>query len=161
MDDRLSRASTHPPDPHQWQTFERYQVVHAILLEHHHFIDETRPHTLVFRVEERDGVLQVYLEGDIYCRQGVSLIVEIVFDTRYVGGLLQIRGHTYRYIGYIPGDTWVLKYHNLHEDQDEYIHRVRNPATGRVQSETLARRQFPVMSEVLDELEIIAGRYSS
>ena len=75
--------------------------------------------------------------------------------------MLQVRGRIYRYIGYIPGDAWVLKYHNLHEDQDEYIHRVRDPATGRVQSETLARSQFPVMSEVLDELEVLAARFSS
>ncbi len=92
----------------------------------------------------------------MYCNSGVTLLVEKWFETRYVRGLLQVRGHTYRYIGYIPGDTWVLKYHNLHEDINEYIHRVRDPVSGRVESEILTRSQFPVMSEVLDELEIIS-----
>ena len=95
----------------------------------------------------------------VYCNHGVILLVEKWFETRYVGDLLQVRGHTYRYVGYIPGDTWVLKYHNLHEDRGEYIHRVRDPDTGRVQSEILTRSQFPVMSEVLDELEIISARF--
>ena len=104
--------------------------------------------------------MRVFLIGNVYCQNGVTLLVEKWFATRYIGGLLQIRGYRYRYIGYIPGDSWVLKYHNLHEDRDEYIHRVRNPDTGHVQSETLARSQFPVMSEVLDELEIIAARFS-
>ena len=104
--------------------------------------------------------MRVFLIGNVYCQNGVTLLVEKWFATRYIGGLLQVRGYRYRYIGYIPGDSWVLKYHNLHEDQDEYIHRARDPDTGHVQSETLSRSQFPVMSEVLDELEIIATRYS-
>ena len=89
----------------------------------------------------------------------MTLLVEKWFETRCVGGLLQVRGYRYRYIGYIPGDTWVLKYHNMHVDVDEYVHRVRDPDTDYVQSEILTRSQFPVMSEVLDELETIATKY--
>ena len=41
---------------------------------------------------------------------------------------------------------------------DRYIHRVRDLVSGRVESEILIRSQFPVMSEILDELEIISER---
>jgi len=49
-----------------------------------------------------------------------------------------------------------LKYHNHHADPDEYIHRAYHPVTGReVLYEVLHRHQFPVFSEVLDELEAV------
>lgn len=161
MDDGLSRSSIERSDPHQWQTLEQYRIVHDQHLRWHPFIDPGKPDTLVFDTKEQNDLLRVSLTGNIYCNSEVTLLVEKWFETRTIGGLLQVRGRIYRYIGYIPGDAWVLKYHNLHEDQDEYIHRVRDPATGRVQSETLARSQFPVMSEVLDELEVLAARFSS
>lgn len=54
----------------------------------------------------------------------------------------------------MPGGHLVLKYHNHHADPDEYVHRVYNPLTGRqTLHETLHRHQFPLFSEVLDELE--------
>ena len=50
-----------------------------------------------------------------------------------------------------------LKYHNLHADPAEYIHRVYDPTTGeQVLYEVLERHQFPTFPEVLDELEYLA-----
>ena len=81
--------------------------------------------------------------------------VEKWFETRKTpNGLLQVRGVTYRYIAYKRGANLLLKYHNLHVDEDEYIHRIYDPETDEIKfSEVLTRAQFPVMTDVLDELE--------
>ena len=51
----------------------------------------------------------------------------------------------------------MLKYHNLHKDKDEYHHRIYDPETGiEIVHEVLERYQFPVFSEVLDELEYLS-----
>ena len=51
----------------------------------------------------------------------------------------------------------LLKYHNLHKDRDEYHHRIYDPTTGEeVLHEVLERYQFPVFSEVMDELEYLS-----
>lgn len=40
--------------------------------------------------------------------------------------------------------NWLLKYHNWHQNPDEYIHRVNDPKTGaEALIETLHRYQFP------------------
>lgn len=53
----------------------------------------------------------------------------------------------------------MLKYHNLHEDPNDYVHRVYDPVTGLgIFSESLKRYQFPVFSEVLDELEMVVRK---
>ena len=43
-----------------------------------------------------------------------------------------------------------------HKDRDEFHHRIYDPETGEeICHETLERYQFPVCSEVLDELEYL------
>ena len=50
----------------------------------------------------------------------------------------------------------VLRYHNVHLRDSDYHHRVFNPLTGdEVFYERLERHQFPTLSEVIDELEVI------
>ena len=132
----------------------------SIVLQIHDFIAPDYPDDLTFSRNIQTGnELQIFLQGDIYCKGGVVLKVENRFETRTVGGLFQVRGFRFGYIAYVPGETWILKYHNLHADEAEYIHRIRDPFTLHIESETIARNQFPVMSEVLDELEILARRY--
>ena len=68
-----------------------------------------------------------------------------------------MRCYRYRYVGLLPGMNWLLKYHNWHQNPDEYVHRVNDPKTGaEAFSETLHRYQFPTFPEVLDELEYLA-----
>jgi hypothetical protein len=75
------------------------------------------------------------------------------------GGRLLVKGIQFRYIGYIKSSHLLLKYHNLHQDPSEYIHRIFDIKTGKeLLSETLTRSQFPTFPEVLDELELIASR---
>ena len=87
---------------------------------------------------------------------GVDLEVENEFETRRVGGVLQVRGVTYRYIAWLPGEHLILKHHNLHDDPAEFHHRVYDPVTGKETGyERLTRRQFPTFAEVLDEIGVI------
>ena len=158
MDARLSRTSIAGQDPHQWHTYERYRIVHDERIAEHTFIDQGKPDTLVFEEVENEGVILIHLEGDVYCQRGVTLKVEKWFETRTIGrGLVQIRGAIYRYIGYVRGEEWVLKYHNLHADQSEYFHRVRDLATDEIHSEILQRHQFPTITDILDELDLITS----
>ena len=98
----------------------------------------------------------IYLRGNVYCRKAVLLRVGKEFETRYSGNTLRVRCHTYAYIAWRPGENLLLKYHNLHRDDDAYHHRIYDPATGKeLLHETLERYQFPIFTEVLDELEIL------
>ena len=80
------------------------------------------------------------------------------FYVRYDGrGRMYVRCYSYNYVGYVPGRHLLLKYHNLHADPNEYVHRVYDPVTGKeTLYETLQRYQFPIFPEVLDELEYLA-----
>ncbi len=72
-------------------------------------------------------------------------------------GRMYVRCYSYRYIGRVPRSHVLLKYHNRHDDPDEYHHRVYNPATGeQLFHENIQRYQFPTFPEVLDELEFLA-----
>ena len=98
------------------------------------------------------------LSGIVYCYRNVIFEVEKEYHSRHVGraGILQVRCFRYLYVGWIRGGHLALKYHNHHANLDEYIHRVYNPTTGQqTLYETLHRHQFPLFSEVLDELELV------
>jgi len=94
----------------------------------------------------------------VECGNGVILQVTKKFDVRYGSrGQIYVRCYSYNYVGYVSGRHLLLKYHNLHADPNEYIHRVYDPATGEeVFNEALHRYQFPTFPEVLDELEYLA-----
>ena len=112
--------------------------------------------TLVFELSE-DGS-RLWLDGFVQCEKGVLLEVTKKFDVnRDNRGRMYVRCYSYRYIATMPGSHLLLKYHNRHENPDDYIHRVYDPATGTEEfNETLQRYQFPTFPEVLDELEYLA-----
>ncbi len=96
------------------------------------------------------------LEGDVHCSRGVTLRVEKRFESRYSGGLRRIRCYSYRYAAWVTGGNPVLRYHNVHQNDDDYHHRVFDPLTGEeVFYERLERYQFPLFNEVLDEIELV------
>ena len=93
----------------------------------------------------------------VLCQNDISLVAVKDFEMRYAGNTLQVRCHTYRYVGWLRGGHLLLKYHNLHKDRDEYHHRIYDSGTGEeICHEILKRYQFPVFSEVLDELQILS-----
>lgn len=109
---------------------------------------------LAFTHESEGTILQ---QGKVFCQKNVMLEVEKWFEARYFGQTLRVRCYMYTYIGWLAGERLLLKYHNLHTDPDDYIHRVYDPATGdQALYETLKRYQFPTFTEVLDELEFLS-----
>jgi hypothetical protein len=103
------------------------------------------------------------MRGRVYCKRGVVLEVEKTLETTYSGGNLRVRGSSYRYAAWIPRGhgvvpTMVLRYHNIHERDSDYHHRVFNPLTGEQEfHEKLKRYQFPTLSEVIDEIAEITN----
>ena len=152
----LLRSSIAPrKDPHDWNSWDHYRTIHEIRISEHPFVIDYRD-ALNVKMSEDEGVL--YLDCVVRCRNDVSLVAVKDFEMRYVGNTLQVRCHTYRYVGWLQGGHLLLKYHNLHKDKDEYHHRIYDPATGEeIMHEVLERYQFPVFSEVLDELEYLSG----
>ena len=103
--------------------------------------------------EEEDVVTQ---RGQVFCLRGVVLEVEKVMEVRYTGGQRRVRTMSFRYAAWVRGGSSVLRYHNIHRGDNEYHHRVFDPVTGQeVFYEPLQRYQFPIFTEVLDELEVI------
>ena len=132
-------------------------------MEDHYFIDPDTPHTLQTLL---DGGLgfggEIQIVGTIYCFRGVALEVDKRLHTRHFGRTLKVRTYYYRYAAYLRGRHNLLRYHNTHQSDDDY-HRVEfNPLTGElVRRSTMPRHQFPVLSEVLDELETMTRMLES
>ena len=112
------------------------------------------------RFEVPDDRNPLRLRGFVQCREEVQLLVAKKFDIRHDSqGRMYVRCYSYRYVGFVPSRHLLLKYHNLHADPDDYIHRVYDPTGGaEVFVEHLQRYQFPTFPEVLDELEYLAQR---
>ena len=156
MVSRLRRAEILPRnDPHGWNSWDNYRNVHERRLTEHHFVISYQD-SLVFQIPDDDG--PILLDGFVTCRNDVQLHVtkKLAVDHDNSGRRF-VRCFSYRYIGVVPGSHILLKYHNLHDDSDEYIHRVYDPRNGvELFNETLRRDQFPTFPEVLDELAYLA-----
>ena len=127
-------------------------TIHEARLNAHPFVNPNAPKDLEF--VERRG--EIVLEGQAHCQRNTVLEVDVSFHVRYSGSLMRVRPYSFRYVAWVRGGNLVLKYHNVHTRDDDYHHRVYNPLTGRqVFHEELNRIQFPQLSEVLDEMEII------
>ena len=148
----LSRSSIAPrKDPHDWNSWDHYRTIHENRLREHTFVVSD---TLDFNTEY-EGVIS--LRGYVHCQKEIILRVIKVFESRYFGQTLRVRCHTYVYIGWLQGEHLLLKYHNVYRDRNEYHHRIYDPTTGdEVFHEVLERHQFPIFTEVLDELRTLA-----
>ena len=105
------------------------------------------------------------MSGLVFCLGGVTLEVDKSLRQAYVGNSLKVRGVRYRYVAWIPrgsqqGKAPVLRYHNIHRNDQDYHHRVFNPQTGElVGYETLRRFQFPTLGEIIDEIAVVLELY--
>ena len=123
-------------------------------MDEHPFLNQSS--VLGFQEIVVSGVPRIAVYGEGFCRRNVTLEFKKELAFRYLGNTLQVRGVSYNYVAWIPGQHLVLKYHNWHENPDSYIHRAYDPQTGRqILYEELTRRQFPVLSEVLDEAALL------
>ena len=155
MDASLSRAGIPArADPHDWNTWDHYLTIHQRRLAEHPFVDPSIPNTLAFLETGREGTL--LLSGQLYCFRKSVLEVEKWYESRYFGRLRKVRCYSYRYAAWVQGGHPILRYHNVHRNDSEYHHRVFDPLTGAETGyETLYRYQFPLFTEVLDEMELI------
>lgn len=154
MVQRLLRRSPAPRnDPHGWVTWERCKFLCEMWMEQRPFV--ISPFS-VLRAKS-DQLEAASIIGIIDCQHNVRLLVTLRFDLQYFGDTLRAWCHSFLYIGWLGGEHLLLKYHNHHEDRDEYHHRIYDPNSGRqVCYERLERWQFPTLAEVLDELETLA-----
>jgi len=145
-------------DRHGWNSYENYKEIHESRLTAHSFVDHSRPNTIAFEFYELEGELYMEMNGEIHCKHMVVLEVTKYFETRWTrGGRLQVRCFSYRYNASIVGEHNVLRYDNAH-DPDEYHRHVFDVATGEpVRMECMTRNDFPLLSEILDELACMFG----
>ena len=96
------------------------------------------------------------MRGMVYCQKDVVLRVAKWFEYDADRSPVRVRCFRFAYIGWQTGRSPLLKYHNLHADPNDYIHRVYHPDTAKqILYERLERYQFPTFPEVLDELEYL------
>ena len=158
MGARLQKATTSGKraraDRHGWLTYEGYKQIHDTRLANHHFVDHSKLDSLKFELFlGLDGLLYVSLSGEIHCKDNIVLYVDKVMETRWVGkGRIQVRGLIYCYNAKITGKCNILRYDNEHEFGDYHKHTF-DIATGKqVARISLSRRDFPTLSDILDEL---------
>ena len=151
----LARAAIpERPDPNGWQSWENYQAVLNIQLEQRPFVIQ---HLDSLQVRFDAGTGDMLVTGTVHCAQGVALEVRNLFEYDKSHIPHRVRCYRYAYIGWQIGGNLLLKYHNLHANPDDYIHRVYDPLTGEQKLYgVLQRHQFPTFAEVLDELEYLA-----
>jgi hypothetical protein len=99
------------------------------------------------------------LIGQVVCLGGILLEVEKVYALRRARERDEIRCTVYRYTAYVPGRGKLVRYDNTHRDKPDEFHRhVYDLNTGEQTSLTLLTREdFPVLTEVLDEVQHLAG----
>lgn len=145
-------------DRHGWNSYENYRQIHESRLAAHPFVDHDRPNTIAFEFYEFEGELYMVMNGEIFCSHRVVLEVTKYFETKWTRrGRLQVRCFSYRYNASVAGEHNLLRYDNGH-DLDEYHRHVFDVGTGDpLLVEHLTRNEFPLLSEVLDELAQMFG----
>ena len=90
------------------------------------------------------------------CRGGVAIEVKKLLDVRIRAGQVEVRGVTYNYHARVfegRSGRNILRYDSGHAHTPGVFHRHEyDPATGEDALATLSREDFPVLSEMVDEL---------
>jgi hypothetical protein len=140
-----------------WNLYEDYKRIHERKLAGYSFILGS---SQAFNEIEWDGRLFVVYEGEFALPEGMTLQVTKAFETKRMGpgrGSLYVRGFSYRYNAHIRGKHTVLRYDN-NDDFDDYHGHWWNKETGELlKRRSMSRDEFPLFTEVLDELDQIMG----
>lgn len=106
--------------------------------------------------EGREGPKAYSCEGVVICRGGVEIEVAKLLQVRVRLGQVEVRGLKYRYHARIfSGGVGrnVLRYDSGHAHTPGVYHRHEYDVdTGEDRLTTLTRDEFPVLSEMVDEL---------
>jgi hypothetical protein len=154
--------ATRSPNPRnvnrrEWNLYEDYKRVHERKLAEYPFILDG---SQSFDEIEFGGDLFVLYEGAFSLPKGVTLEVTKAFETKRMGpgrGSLYVRGFSYRYNAHIRGKANVLRFDNGDDPNDYHGHWFDIQTGEEVRRVSMHRDNFPVFSEVLDELDKIMG----
>ena len=149
-----------PPDTphagrHEWNTFENYGHINDRKLTEHPFVDHAE---VTFEEIVFEGDLFIAMEATVHCPDGVILEVTKVFETKRMGpgqGRLYVRAFSYRYNAWIKGKHNVLRYDNSHNLDEYHGHRFDLDTGELLTRRMMSRDEFPLFTEVLDELQEI------
>ena len=123
-------------------------------LEGHPLVRQADSH-LTFDVLETTDPLydKLAVDGVLFCTNGLQLDIHKL--GQFNRSSHQVRMYVYDYNAWFPGAHNVLRYDNQHPRQQDVYHRHEfDPTTGEeVAHIYLSRVEFPVMHQVLDELQ--------
>ena len=142
---------------HEWNSYEDYKKVNERKLAQYPFIEDLK---LAFMEILCEGALFVGMEATMSLPKNVMLEVTkyLATDRRGPGrGRLYVRTFSYRYNAWIKGKHAILRYDN-NDDLDDYHGHWWDVETGEfLERRSMSRDEFPVFSEVLDELDEMMG----
>lgn len=149
-------ANTEPArkrDPHGWNSLENYAFLHdKRLSEHPLVLPGSSIEVSVFPTPEApyDAIV---IGGLIMCSNGIYPEVQKQGDIDRTPAR-KVRMNLYRYNAWFPGGHNVLRYDNLHKGNDYVYHRhLFDKNTGEeIEFREMAKEEFPVMHQILDEL---------
>jgi len=153
----IRRRPTRGPDrprgeKHGWLWFDRYELIHREVLAAHPFVVVDR--TQFAPVADRPDRMRCL--GLVVCRGGIEIEVDKHLAVRGFDNRVQVRGFKYRYHARIRergSGRNVLRYDSGHAHTPDVYHRHEyHPKTGHDRLTTLTREEFPVLSEIVDEL---------
>lgn len=140
---------------HEWNSYENYKRVNDQKLESYPFIEGIE---LAFVEIDYEGDLFIRMDATLWLPKDVVLEVTKFFETERRGpgrGRLWVRCISYRYNARIRNRHNILRYDNGH-DLDDYHGHWFNIASGEeIERRSMSRNDFPLFSEVLDELDQI------
>ncbi|MCH7484410.1 MAG: hypothetical protein IIA90_04595 [Chloroflexi bacterium] len=155
----MATGSSNPrhANRHEWNRYEDYRQVNERKLAEYAFIEKIE---LAFEEIAFEGELFIEMNATLALPQNVILDVTKFFETRRRGpgrGRLYVRCISYRYNAWILGKHNVLRYDN-NDDFDDYHGHWWDKNTGElIERRSMSRDDFPLFSDVLDELDEIMG----
>lgn len=141
-------------DRHGWNSYEGYQDAYHGHLNTHPFIEHTYslPELQVIASESNKSIVAI-LNGIIYCQNNVILEIRKTFQTRLLSnGQLMVRCSLYCYHANIKGGRRLVRYDNQDRITDYHKH-IFDQYGNEIDRISMTRHQFPLLHEVIDELE--------
>ena len=153
---RLSRGpDRRRGEKHGWLWLDRYELIHREVLAAHPFVVADR--TRFITIPGSPYLIRCF--GLIVCQGGVEIDVDKRLAVRSVNNRTQVRAFKYRYHARIADPKFgrsgrnVIRYDSGHAHTPDVYHRHEyDPETGHDRLTTLSREEFPVLSEMVDEL---------
>lgn len=145
-------------DPHDWNSWENYLMIHDKRLEAHPFVLE--PHLEWTFIGGRPHPDLILLSGFVVCHLDVLVRVEKTLETRIIKPQrLQVRGRWYAYNAYFAGRHNILRYDNGHAEHPDEFHRHQyDLQTGKEISRIIIEKhQLPVLADFFTEVATIVG----